>query len=252
MKFIVVSPQVKNAFETKLVEMLNICRTKSGIDIPTIPIKFAQTGRRAGVFHFSWKIDFTEFSKNKTVNPNTSYIVINPDYLKNYYDDMLNDTLPHELAHFVSIFLYGKNGDGHSLAWKLVMRWMGISDANRCHNYSLEGVKVKNTHRNYKYTCGCSFFHMLTRKKHQHHQWLAENGYKGLRCKCCKQTLVYQGFEYNGTFIPFKKKESVNIPFSIDMVYVNPPVSKPQESTYKNVTKFINGMLVNERVLVNA
>ena len=42
MKFTTVSPQTRIAFETKMAEVLEICRQKSGKDIPSIPLKFSR------------------------------------------------------------------------------------------------------------------------------------------------------------------------------------------------------------------
>lgn len=247
MKFTTVSPQIENAFKAKMEEVLNICRQKSGKNIPSIPLKFSQMGRRAGICHIEYKMSECSYK----CDPRSTYIVINPDFLKNYYDDMLNDTCPHEVAHYVSTFLYGQRGDGHGWNWKSVMNWMGISAANRCHEYSLEGVKVRRTNRNYQYSCNCKIIHMLTLKKHERHQWYLKNGSKGLACSQCHTPIVYQGFTFNGTFYPYKKIENRPEPMVVTVVSVAPVVPTP-EPTYKLVTKFINGMLVNERVPINA
>jgi predicted SprT family Zn-dependent metalloprotease len=255
MKFTTVSPQIKSAFEAKMEEVLVICRQKSGKDIPTIPMKFSQLGQRAGICRCVWTSHY--FPSVSTVIPSSSYIVINPDYLKNHWDNMLNDTCPHEVAHYVAGFLYGKAGYNHGHLWKRVMAWMGIPSAERCHEYSLEGVKVRNTHRDYKYSCpNCARVFMLTPKKHQRHQFLISYGTRGLWCPRCKQNIVFEGFSHNGNFIPTAKKmepKHVEVSPTVFVHTVNPPTPATpppvvSEPTYRTITKFVNGMLVNERV----
>jgi hypothetical protein len=167
---------------------------------------------------------------------------------------MLNDTLPHELAHFVSIFLYGKNGDGHNFYWKSVMRWMGISDADRCHEYSLEGVKVRQRHNDYHYSCKCNgITHQLNLRKHERHMFLIHNGNRGMVCRKCKSPIVYKGFMMNGKFIPYVQKPVVNNNNNPPAPIIVPESTPtPVQPTYRSITRFVNGMLVNEKVLVNA
>lgn len=252
MKFTTVSSQTRIAFENKIEEVLNICRRQFGRDIPTIPLKFSQIGRRAGVCHCGWNYMTSD------VNVSTSYLVINPDYLTKYWDDMLNDTCPHEVAHYVAAFIYGKKAYNHGPYWKNVMARIGIPAANRCHTYDTEGVKIRNTHRDYKYNCGCSGnnVHMLTKKKHERHQWLYSNGYKGLRCSKCKQIIVYNGFNYNGTFIPATKNLiPKNVELAVPAAFVlavNPQTPIVSEPTTRTVTRFVNGMLMNVQVPVGA
>ena len=62
MKFTTVSPQTRIAFETKMAEVLEICRQKSGKDIPSIPLKFSQMGTRAGVCHCKWTSNNSSFN----------------------------------------------------------------------------------------------------------------------------------------------------------------------------------------------
>ena len=208
MKFTTVSPQIQEAFQNKMEEVLNICRQKSGQNIPTPPLKFRQMGRRAGVCHCSF---IFEFGRRTSYKPGSGYVVINPDYLKNYWDDMLNDTCPHEVAHYVAAFLYGREGYGHNNLWRRVMSWMGIPAADRCHQYSLEGVKTRQTHKDYKYTCGCyGSIYWVTAAKHERYQYGERTG-RGARCRRCRKVIVIEGFNSKRNEIKYSRTSVVAI-----------------------------------------
>jgi SprT protein len=228
MKYITVSHELESAVRNKMLNTIDICRNKYSLDIPLPVIKFRQLGRRAGVCRF----DF--LSK-------TGLIVINPDFFKNHYDDMLNDTVPHEVAHHVSAYVYGPAGHNHGHFWKGVMQKLGIPAPDRCHEYSLEGVKVRNVQRPYKYVCGCSTEHNFTEFKHKRHQQLLMMGYNGYRCKHCKVQLKLE----------ISSSKEISVPRFIQQF--NVPTPKPltitePESKFKTITKFVNGMLINVKV----
>lgn len=121
--------------EDKILDVLLLAQKiyNQTFEIPTL--EYNQMGRCAGRAWFTeWKIE------------------INPDFLKNgHLEDMINVTLPHELAHLISRKVYGFLGGGHGRMWKSVMVNLGLRP-DRCHNYSLEGVK---TRRKSIYPCKC-------------------------------------------------------------------------------------------------
>lgn len=59
------------------------------------------------------------------------YVDLSVELLWEYPDEMLNDTIPHELAHLAAFTVYGDSGHGPS--WKKVMREIGL-EPSRCHN----------------------------------------------------------------------------------------------------------------------
>lgn len=238
MKYITVSPTLEKVVREKMAATMTVARAHYSKNIPEPTLRFRQLGRVAG------KCSFNFYS-------NTGEIIINPDFFKNYYDDMLNDTVPHEIAHHLSAYIHGRKGYNHSWLWKGVMRVLGVPAADRCHEYGLEGVKVKNVNRPYKYVCGCGN-HDLTPYKHQQFQRSIARGYRGLRCLKCHKWLVYEGFTHNGIFIPYKKQETVAIPLvkEVEVFTIStPPVTvKEPETLFRMVTKFVNGSLVNVKV----
>ena len=231
---------------------LDICRAKYQKHIPTPILKFRQLGRTAGVCDYS----LNDMASTK--------IVINPDFFKNHYDDMMNDTVPHEVAHYIAVFIHGRAGHGHGWLWKNVMAVVGISGADRCHQYSLEGVKARNMDKPYKYSCGCDGergVHMLTKTKHKRHQDSVTMTCKGYICRRCRGSLTYEGFTIGGQYVPAKKPFVVQ-PTTVPVVEIHPKTVIPiqmvpiplteTEGAYRMMTRFVNGSLVNVKVPVMA
>ncbi len=250
-----VSSDIKNEVMAKVEEVLNLWRAKyPGTNLPTPTVKFKQSGRRAGVCYFN------HFTKECT-------ITINPDYFHNHHDDMINRTVPHEVAHYVSDMVYGRLGRGHGPHWKSVMRAIGLKP-DRCHTYSLEGVKTRSVAKPFKYICGCAEPNMVTLRIHTKIQ---ERGAK-YTCRKCRKKIVYYR-QVNQTPAPVPTPEPIGVTtFTVGKVVVAsfptpdpfiipvPPTPAPTPTpapvtpavTYKVVTKFVNGSLQNVRVPVEA
>ena len=232
-----VQKEIREAFQTKLTECVNIARQRTNKEVPMFPLKFSQMGHRAGVCH-------------TVVLTGESTIKINPDFFKNPkdYDEQLNDTLPHEVAHAIVNFLYpiitvnGKHRRPvapHGSEWFGVMNWFGIKNPNTRHKMDMTGVAVRKVDRLFKYVCGCNKPHMLTFTLHKRIQL---NG-KNRKCRKCKQRIVFQkspGTPLINLNAPkVKPKIAVIIPIKL---------SPPPPATHRVVTRFIDGVLQNERV----
>ncbi len=184
-----VTNEIKARVNDEINRCLAIARAKwpnLSFDFPHI--EYRQMGRKAG---------YAEYRKNK--------ISLNCDFFNNgHAEDMITQTGPHELAHLVTDKVYG-GGQGvklqftgygfrrqrlgpsaHGYEWKSVMRLFGLNP-DRCHNYSLEGVKVKGG-RDYEYTCKCGGTFHLSITLHRRIQM-------GQRrwCKKCKGTIYLKG-----------------------------------------------------------
>jgi SprT protein len=122
-----VDPTVIKRIEDKVLNVLLLAQNIYGQPFRLPTLEYRQMGRRAGTANYSeWTL------------------TLNPDYLRNgHLEDMIEQTLPHELAHFVSYTVYGPlHGRGHGREWKSVMSRLGLQ-VKRCHNYSMEGVKTR-------------------------------------------------------------------------------------------------------------
>lgn len=63
----------------------------------------------------------------------TGKIELSAYFLENYVEDMLNNTLPHELTHIIAYRMYGE--ENHGKAWKLAaMALYGMN--NTYHRYT--------------------------------------------------------------------------------------------------------------------
>jgi predicted SprT family Zn-dependent metalloprotease len=158
-------------------------------------------GRTAGRANWMWLTNgFVANLKGTEMDVNTAEITINPDYCQNgHWEDILNNTLPHEYAHILAGFIYGRTlGDGHGHGWRVCMNVLGLP-AKRCHKYSMEGVKTK-VHVKWEYKCNCRT-HYVGKKVHEKIQYGAP-----YYCKSCRARIVYQ--QNFGKGIDQKKEES--------------------------------------------
>ncbi len=177
-----VLPEIKKAVEDKVLECLLTLQSKlNNPNLPIPPISFKQMGRVAGR---------ARWTRNFMTGTATNYVLeINPDYcLNGHFKDMIENTVPHEVAHIVSVFVYGaEHGKGHKSCWKHVMRLMGISNPERCHNYSMDGVKTRGrTVQRFHYTCNCGGLDVST-TIHNRIQTL----HRIYRCRKCKAPIVW-------------------------------------------------------------
>jgi SprT protein len=76
------------------------------------------------------------------------------------FQDYLDNTIPHETAHYIQRKLYPFS-KAHGAEWKYVMRILGVP-ATRCHEYNTENVKVRHVQK-FEVTCNC-MTHEVTKK----------------------------------------------------------------------------------------
>lgn len=107
-----------------------------------LPIVFVAKGNNAGMARFRRN------SQNGSVIYNLEF---NIDAIMKNWDDMVNDTIPHEIAHIVDFAIHGRS-DGHGKKWKRIAHSLGCT-GKRTHDYSLEKARV-TTKYVYRATCG--------------------------------------------------------------------------------------------------
>lgn len=136
--------------------------------IPAIPILFDLKGRAAGMYKTS---------------RNARHIRFNPYLFAKYFQDNLADTVPHEVAHYVTDIVYGlKRVRPHGKEWQTVMEVFGVSPRTT-HNFNLEGIPQRNQQR-FTYQCGCQSYQLTTRRHN-----LIRKGARRYFCRSCKSTL---------------------------------------------------------------
>lgn len=74
---------------------------------------------------------------------------LNEDYLNEYYDELLNQTLGHEICHIYQYKYYPYAKQAHGPEWKRLMRLIGLSP-DTYHSMKLDGV-VRKSHKKTRY-----------------------------------------------------------------------------------------------------
>lgn len=229
-----IKPEIRARFEAKMAECLNIAKDKSGKDIKPPILMFRQCGKRAGMCSVRW---------------GKGYVILNYDLVHKVstHDEMLNVTLPHEIAHWVDHEINGGwKGNPHGYQWRRIMAWFGV-DAERCHNMDMTGVKTRQTDTTrFQYKCDCRTFN-LTAIRHRRHQ--AGNRY---HCTRCGAVLKWLAVVAAGVTAPVAQRP-IEVPRETRPVApIQTTPEPPKGPQYKTVTKFVNGVLTNERILIQS
>ena len=120
-----------------------------GCDFPGIPVHFDLKGKCSGMYQ---------------VRRSGRRIRYNPWLFAKYYQENLNETVPHEVAHYVVDCLYGnRRVKPHGIEWRRVVQALG-GKPKATGNYDLEGIPVRR-YQTFPYRCGCRV-HQLTKIRH--------------------------------------------------------------------------------------
>lgn len=113
-----------------------------------IPVVFVAMGRAAGMAKF--RVSALGVSYN---------LEFNIDAINKDWDEMVGNTIPHEVAHIVDHAINGKF-NGHNKIWQRICMILG-GDAARTHSIPLE--KARRTRKVlYKATCGTELWLSMT------------------------------------------------------------------------------------------
>ena len=134
----------------------------------TLPVIFDLRGKCAGMYQR---------------HGNRRRIRFNPWLFAKYYQHSLEQTVPHEVAHYITDCLWGiKRVRPHGSQWKSVITALG-AEPKVTGNYDLTGIPVKQYQR-FAYSCGCKI-HQLTLIRQR--RLLA--GRADYRCRNCQGQL---------------------------------------------------------------
>ncbi len=143
-----------------------------GLQKSVVPVFFDLRGRAAGQYRVS---------RGK---PRIRY---NPWIFARYFTDSIANTVPHEVAHYVTDRLYGlRNVRPHGAEWQQVMRLLG-AEPRATARYDLSGIPVRRQRR-FDYRCGCSA-HSISSSRHNR----ILRGEAVYLCRRCHGPLVYAG-----------------------------------------------------------
>lgn len=138
------TPELKQRVVEKVKESKLKAKEKLGLELPPLTIKYELTGWRAG----------TASSAKYTIQ-------LNQDYLTRFTEDMLNQTIPHEVAHIVADIYY-KRFCNHNKLWCNIMSNVYGLLPLRTHNFGapLNGKRIAR----YQLSCSyCNFKHTFGR-----------------------------------------------------------------------------------------
>ena len=153
-------------------------------EIPQPLVSLDLTGRTAGMHCYRSNAPFPH------------EIRINRVLLNENVEEMLTQTVPHEVAHMIVTHLFGAERDfftrrrkvaPHGKEWKMVMGVLG-KEATRCHTMDTTNARTRNL-RKFSYKCACNTPHNLTSIRHQRIQ----AGRYTLSCRNCGSQLVWEG-----------------------------------------------------------
>jgi SprT protein len=137
-----------------------------------IPVRFDLRGRAAGMYR---------------VRGGQRVIRYNPDIFARYFSDNLANTVPHEVAHYVTDVLYGlRRVRPHGPEWRAVMLAFGVEPVATC-SYDLDGIPVRRQRR-FRYRCAC-MTHSVSTVRHNRIQ----GGLARYHCRRCRTPLSYTG-----------------------------------------------------------
>jgi SprT protein len=133
-----------------------------------IPILFDLKGRAAGMYR---------------VRGRERVIRYNPWLFARYFDDNLNNTVPHEVAHYVCDVLYGiKRIKPHGPEWRELMTALGATP-KVTGRYDLAGIPTRQQQR-HSYRCDCTT-HLVSSVRHKR----MLSGQTRYYCRYCKSPL---------------------------------------------------------------
>ncbi len=133
-----------------------------------VDIRFDLKGRSAGMYR---------------VRGNERCIRYNPWIFSHYFQDNLDNTVPHEVAHFIADRLFGMAKiKPHGAEWKNIMQVFGVTPEVTC-RYPLDAMP-QNPRPRYPYRCQCRT-HMLSGIRHNRIRRQQTRYF----CKRCKQPL---------------------------------------------------------------
>lgn len=148
----IVSPDLKLRIESVVLDCLLKGQQYFGTSkISFIPdIRYVTKGRAAGRAHW--------------MTNGRHWIDINPILLNENVEYVVNQTVPHEVAHLLTYAVHGTRVKPHGREWKQMMYSLG-KRPNRCHSLDTTTVTKRRSVTKVEYICGCGEKLLLTRNR---------------------------------------------------------------------------------------
>jgi SprT protein len=149
-----------------------------------IEVLFDLKGKAAGMYRVK-SIPSTRFLGLGSPIMARRVIRFNPWLFAKYPKDSWDNTVPHEVAHYLVDCLYGlRNIKPHGKEWQKVMLDLGAEPIVRA-AYDLSGVPVRKVSR-YPYQCQCRDVFLSSYRHKKIQQRL-----QSYRCRDCRKELVF-------------------------------------------------------------
>ena len=71
---------------------------------------------------------------------------LNPWLLLRHGEEFIDQTVPHEIAHWLIFCLYGREARPHGAQWRQLMELFG-AEPRRCHDYDLKEIPQRRMSR---------------------------------------------------------------------------------------------------------
>lgn len=148
----------------------------------TIDIRYDLKGRSAGQ---------AGGRRNRITGENHFYLRFNREAIEKHWDEQVNQTIPHEVAHLVAFAHPRLGAKNHNYVWQRIDRSLG-GTGERCHNMELTPAKRRTVTR-YLYITERGTECPVGPKHHKHIQMYGAAG--GVRIKRTGEVLDRSDFK---------------------------------------------------------
>lgn len=184
-------------------ECISMAAAYYKINLPELDLRFNLKGTTAAQF----------CRDTPEQQEGTWFFRINKTLLRANLESFLLDTIPHEVAHYVTRFIWGGKVRSHGKEWQSVMSDCFKVAATRCHNMDVSKVRRAP----YIYGCACpGRTFQLTVRLHNSIQ----RG-RRRRCKVCQGCLAFIRYEETAadrTQIPALFVSTAGVALSKDLI----------------------------------
>ncbi|WPL16242.1 SprT-like family protein [Thiorhodovibrio winogradskyi] len=140
---------LQTVVEQRVRQLLATARQTLGFCAPNPDLRFDLRGQSAGQARFDAR--------------GRGLIRFNPWLLLRHGEEFIDQTVPHEIAHWLIFCLYGRNARPHGVEWRQLMTLFG-AEPKRCHQYDLDEIPQRRV-SSHSYHCACQD-HQLSAVRH--------------------------------------------------------------------------------------
>jgi len=174
--------KIPNKIIERVHKKVHECLKKARVKFPGI-----------GDFCFPVRITFDKKGVvSATADSRQWHLNFNRVLLLENTEDVIKNTIPHEVAHLVTGKVFPRAKQSHGKEWRLVCKTLYGCELSRCHSYSVENARIrKRPLTRHVYHCGCAL-HLFTKGEHektQHRLELSDGKRGAYACGKCNQSI---------------------------------------------------------------